>query len=391
MIEKNNQKILAIIPARGGSKGIPRKNIRLLAGKPLIAYSIEAARQSRKVDRVIVSTEDTEIAKIAERYGAEVIKRPQDLAKDDTPTESVIEHVLYHLEKTEGYYPSYVMLLQPTSPLREPSDIDCALKKMMDENADSLLSVCENDHFLWSKETITPLNYDYTNRPRRQEKEWELLENGSIYITKTEIFLKEKNRLGGKITTYMMPKWKSFEIDELFDFQLVEYIMTHKLREINTEKMRDIKMVIFDVDGVFTDGSIYLYENGKEMLQFSRIDGKGIELLRNHGVHTAVITSENSQIVKQRMIKLKIDEIFIGIKEKSSIYEMLKEKYSLTDKEICFCGDDIQDLELIKKAGLSCCPQNAQESVAEVCDYRSPFEGGHGFVRDVCNKIVGMK
>jgi len=382
-------KIIAIIPARGGSKGIPRKNIKLLAGKPLVAYSIETALKSKHLDKVIVSTEDDEIAEVSKRYGAKIIERAADLAKDDIPTELVIEHTIDYLKEKERYSPDYIVLLQPTSPLRDEKDIDHAIETILDEKADSLLSVYENDRFYWDRTKNTPLNYDYRVRCRRQEKKWELVENGSIYITKRKLFLNKRNRLGGKITTYLMPKWKSFEIDEPLDFELVEYLMTNKFkRKYYKNKIKNIKLVIFDVDGVFTDGSIYLDELGKEMLKFSRIDGKGIELIKNVGIDIAVISSENSKIVKKRMQKLKIDNIFIGIKNKMKIYEELKEKYSLNDEKICFCGDDLQDLEIIKQVGFSCCPKNAQNVVKKFCHYQSPYTGANGFVRDVCNKII---
>jgi len=385
----NNKKILAIIPARSGSKGIPRKNIRVLAGKPLIAYSIENALKSKYVDRVVVSTDDEEIASIASKYSeVKIVKRPEYLARDDTSLEPVIEHVIHQLEE-ENYIPTYIVLLQPTSPLREPYDIDFAVEKIIKEKADSLLSVFENDRFIWDRTNLIPINYDLKNRPRRQEKKWELVENGSIYITRREFFLKEKNRLGGKIAIYVMPKWKSFEIDEPLDFEIVEFLMKSRLNFYpNEEKLRNIKLVIFDVDGVFTDGGVYLDEDGKEILKFSRVDGKGIELLHERNIKTVVVSSEKSSIIESRMKKLKINDIYLDIRDKEEIYKKIKERYNISDEEICVCGDDIQDIPIMKKAGWSCCPSNAQQQVKNISDYISPYLGGNGFVRDICNKIL---
>lgn len=383
---------VTIIPARGGSKGIPRKNVKLMAGKPLIAYSIEESLQCKDIDRTIVSTEDNEIMEISRRYGAEVIERPKELSRDDTPTEPVLEHVINYLENEEGYFPDYIILLQPTSPLRERSDITNAISTILKEKADSLLSVYENNNFLWDRKRIEPLNYDMNNRPRRQDKDWELVENGAIYITKRDVFKREGNRLGGKIVTSLMPQWRSYEIDEPYEFELVEHMLITRKRKIDlSDKINKIKLLIFDVDGVFTDGSVYLNEDGQQTLKFSRIDGKGIALVRNQGIRTAVITSENSQIVQQRMNKLNIKDVYIGIQDKIRIYEALKEKYSLIDEEICFCGDDVQDLEVIQNVGLSCCPSNAQEIIKKSCDYKSNFSGGMGFVRDICNLICDLE
>ena len=391
-MKKINKKIIAIIPARGGSKGIQKKNIKLLAGKPLISYSIQQSLKSKYIQEVIVSTDDEEISSVSKNYGAEVIIRPKKLGGDEIPTEPVIEHSLIHFRKKHGYLPNYFVLLQPTSPLRESKDIDDAIKKIIDENADSLFSACKNDRFYWDAEQHVSINYDFTNRPRRQDKIWELIENGSIYITKADMFLKEKNRLTGKIISYLMPKWKSFEIDEPFDFELVEFLMNKKLKKKKFDhKIKNIKMVIFDVDGVFTDGSVYVNENGNEMLKFSRIDGKGIELLKENSFIIAVISSEKSSIIEKRMLKLGINELYLGVIEKDEIYEELKNKHSLRDINICFCGDDIQDLELIKKAGFSCCPKNAQRSIKSTVDYESNLSGGKGFVREICNLLVNGK
>jgi len=152
--------------------------------------------------------------------------------------------------------------------------------------------------------------------------------------------------------------------------------------------IKELKLVILDVDGVFTDGSVYVDSNGNEMLKFSRIDGRGISLLREKGLKTAIITSEDSEIVKVRMKKLKIEEIYVNIRDKIKVYEELKKKYSLEDKNICFLADDTQDLEVLKLVGLSCCPLNAQKIIKDHSIYKSSFKGGKGFVRDVCNLII---
>ena len=376
--------IISIIPARGGSKGISHKNIRHLGGKPLIAYSIMQSLSSQYIDKTIVSTDDSEISCISANYGAEVILRPQELATDNCATEPAMLHVLSQLTKDE-IVPDYIVLLQPTSPIRRPYDIDKSIKLLVDSGSDSLLSVRENNSFFWSKEN-KPLNYDCKKRPRRQDKEWELVENGSIYITKREVLLQEKNRLGDRILTYVMPDWASFEIDTLFEFDLIEFIMRKKLASV-LENIEKIKLVIFDVDGVFTDGSVYVDEQGGEILKFSRVDGKGIELLQEAGFKIAVITSEETSAVIERMKKLNIQLVHTGVKNKQAVYESLKEDLDLKDEAIAYCGDDVGDLLPLKKAGFSACPENAILSIKQECDYVSSFRGGSGFVRDICDLL----
>ncbi len=152
--------------------------------------------------------------------------------------------------------------------------------------------------------------------------------------------------------------------------------------------IQKLKLVIFDVDGVFTNGAVYLSQDGVESMKFSRIDGRGIRLLREKGLKTAVITSEDTPIVDNRMTKLRIDDIFIGIDNKITIYNELKKKYNLEDENICYLGDDTNDLAILRIVGLSCCPKNAQNIVKQNSKYLSEYKGGKGFVRDVCNLII---
>ena len=218
-----NKKIISIIPARGGSKGIPKKNIKQLFGKPLIVWTIKQALNSKYIDELYVSTDDEEIASISIKAGAKIIKRPKSISRDNTPTTPVLLHASEYLKNNYDI----MMILQCTCPLRYTFQIDEAIKKFFKENADSLLTGYINERFYWDFNG-NPLNYDYKNRPRRQEKEWEFIENGSFYIFKKDLFLRSKNFLGGKISQYIMPKWMSFDIDEPFDLELVNYLMKNK-------------------------------------------------------------------------------------------------------------------------------------------------------------------
>jgi len=219
--------VVAIIPARGGSKGIPKKNIRLLGGKPLIAYSIEAALKSKFIDRVIVSTENEEIAKIAKKYGAEIIKRPRELAADETPTIDVIFHVL---EIIKGYYPKVIVVLQPTSPLRTTQDINSAVKLFLENDCESVVSVCEAEpspywSFKIERGYLKPIFGENYLRMRRQKLPKLYVPNGAIEISRPEILHKYRSFYCKETTPYVMPPERSIDIDSEIDLKLAELLM----------------------------------------------------------------------------------------------------------------------------------------------------------------------
>ena len=232
MESKSNKKIIAIIPARGGSKGIPKKNIVNFCGKPLISWTILAAKKSKKISAVYVSTDSKEISDISEKYGAEVIYRPKKISGDSSSSEEALKHAIEEIYKKNSEKIDYVVFLQATSPLRETADIDNAIQKIISEKADSLFSGAElGDFYVWKKmkNCVDSLNYDYKNRKRRQDFENQFVENGSIYIFKPETLFKYNNRLGGKIAISDMDLWKSFEIDDMQGLEFCRLLFKTKI------------------------------------------------------------------------------------------------------------------------------------------------------------------
>ena len=273
------------------------------------------------------------------------------------------------------------------------NDLENALNKYEKFNYDSMLSVVNQKRFVWKKNdknnTFLPVNYDYLHRPRRQEFDGYFVENGAFYITTRQNLLNSKCRLSGNIGIYEMDEYSYLEIDEISDWQIIEGILSK--RKIKNQNLNKIKMIISDCDGVLTDGGMYYNENGDYLKKFNTRDGMGISLLKEHDIKFAIITGENSEIVKRRAEKLGITEYYLGIKYKLEIFNLLKQKYTISNEEIAYIGDDINDYELMQNAGLACCPSNAIESVKSVADYVTNTKSGEGVVREVIDYILNNR
>lgn len=230
----NNKNMIAIIPARGGSKGIPRKNIKELNGQPLISYIIKALRNSKYIDRIIVSTDDYEIAEVSKKYGAEVpFLRPQNLAQDTTSSMEVILHCINWLRENEGYEANYTGLFQCTSPFTNTKHINEAIENLYNNHGNSIVSVCEsNENPYWMKKIINGKLVDFINNDtyiRRQDLPKIYSLNGAIYIAKTNFLLKNKTWYNENTLSYIMKKEESVDIDSLLDFYLAEMIIKNNL------------------------------------------------------------------------------------------------------------------------------------------------------------------
>jgi CMP-N,N'-diacetyllegionaminic acid synthase len=227
--------VLAIIPARGGSKGIPRKNIMTLHGKPLIAYTIESAAKSRLIDKCVVSTEDDEISEVTRNYGGEVVKRPPELARDDSPSYDAIKQVIDHF-KNQGRNFDIIVLLEPTSPLRKDDDLDKAIQSFIKnyDKADSLVSLgeiqLESPFYaqIITDGLVKPLIGQDTNYKRRQDMPKAYFPYGVIYLSKVDTYLKTRTFYQAKTLPYFIERWQNYEIDDICDFFCIEAIMKVK-------------------------------------------------------------------------------------------------------------------------------------------------------------------
>jgi len=223
-----SMEILAIIPARGGSKGIPRKNIIKLAGIPLIAHTIEAALRSKYITRLIVSTEDQEIANVSQKFGAEVVWRPEEISGDEASIESALLYSLEFLQADEGYYPDLLVFLQCTSPLTTALDIDNTIQVLLENHADTSLTVSPFHYFIWKTDkdgNVSGINHDKQVRLRRQDKHPQYIETGSVYVMRVKQFLSIKHRFFGKTVMNIIPNERCLEIDEPVDFIIAKTLL----------------------------------------------------------------------------------------------------------------------------------------------------------------------
>lgn len=227
---KKECSVIALIPARGGSKGVHKKNIRLVGGKPLIAWTIEAAKKSKYIDRIVVSTDDREIATVSRDYHVEILERPKELAKDDTPGIDVVIHALTNIQ---GY--THVVLLQPTSPLRTVEDIDHCIEICLHDRAEACVSVCEAGtppywmYTIDEHKRLTPFVPNVKTYTQRQivPKVYSL--NGAVYVANVNWLLKTKTFLTEQTLSYIMPQERSIDIDTPFDLEIADYL----LRKVN--------------------------------------------------------------------------------------------------------------------------------------------------------------
>ena len=380
--------IIAIIPVRGGSRRILRKNLVELAGRPLLAHSILHAKQSNYVKKVYVSTEDPEIAHVAKTYNAEVVERPFHLAADNATSESALMHALDSIRKVEGNDPDLVVFLQATSPVRKLSDIDNAIELLYARDGDSLFSAHRNVGLIWGHgDDVYSINYDFKNRKQEQEMDKQYRENGSIYVFKPEILRKYNNRLGGKILIYEMDYWSSFQIDEPEDLELVSWVMQKRAYRPTRPWPKKVELVIFDFDGVMTDNKVIVDEYGKEAVVYDRGDSLGLSRLKEAGIPVCVLSTEKNPVVAVRCRKLDIEYIQ-GIVDKGSHLKFFLNAKQIRPESVIYIGNDINDLDCFKVVGFNIAVGDAHPTIINEADLILRERGGHGAVREACDVIM---
>jgi len=402
----DRKEVLALIPARGNSKSIPRKNIRDLGGYPLITYSIAAGLQAVSVTRTIVSTDDEEIAAVARAYGAETpFLRPEEFSRDDTQDLPVFRHALEWLAENEDYHPDVVIQLRPTSPFRPPDLLDQAVKLLLEHpQADSVRGVVpsgQNPYKMWRVGTDGALRPLLTvdgiqeayNAPRQElpDTYWQ---TGHIDAIRPPAILEKNSMSGDVILPLFIDPAYTVDIDTLLDWQRAEAaIYEGRLNIVAPGNKRRpfpqrVRLLVMDFDGVMTDDRVWVDQEGREMVAANRADGLGLERLRTlTDVQTLVISKETNPVVAARCKKLKIG-IIQNVHDKAQALETLLAEKKISPEEVLYVGNDLNDLPCFPLAAYAVVPADALADVKRRADHVLQKRGGFGAVREICELII---
>ncbi|XP_071960689.1 N-acylneuraminate cytidylyltransferase-like [Antedon mediterranea] len=379
-----NGHFACIILARGGSKGIKLKNIKPLAGQPLISWVLRAAIDSGVFDSVWVSTDHDEIARVGAEWGAKVFRRSAHSARDSaTSLEGVQELLQAHPEI------DLVGQIQCTAPCLHPWHIQGPARMLRQDGFDSVFAVVRSHSFRWQevpKGDITePLNLDPANRPRRQDWDGELLENGSFYFAKRQLLL-DGYFQGGKVGYFEMAPEYSVDIDTDIDWIIAEQRVV-KYGYFGKIKPQGVKLVVFSIEGVLTDNQVYYTADGKDFQSYNHTDIIGIKELMKKGMVVKFVSSEKNTLHERFAERFGV-EISLNCLEKLDQIEKWREELKLDMNQVAYMGSDTPDLECVKRYGIGGAPKDAQHDVITCSGFVSKLDGGRGAARDFCNHVL---
>jgi N-acylneuraminate cytidylyltransferase len=388
-------KNVAFIPVRGGSKSVPMKNIKIIHGKPLVYWTARAACLCPYIDNVYICTDSDRIRDTVDAFctGPEralfskliVIGRSADSASDTASTESVMLEFA-----TERSFDN-IVLVQATSPLLVAEDLSRGFEAFFAADTDGVLSVVRQKRFHWKCDEwgyAYPTNYDVFHRPRRQDFDGDLVENGAFYITARTDLLRTGNRISGNIRAVEMDESTYFEIDEPSDWLIIEELMKKRSAATPLADWSDIKMVLSDCDGCLTDGGMYYGEFGDELKKFNTRDGVGFSMLRARGIVTGIITSESMELNRRRATKMNLDVVEMGSFDKVETVGRVCRERGIALRNVAYVGDDVNDVELLKLVGLGFCPADAVKAAKEASGLVARACGGQGVIRELAEMLL---
>ncbi len=399
--------VLAIIPARGGSKGIPRKNIRDFAGFPLIAYSIAAGLQSKYVTRTIISTDDEEIAAVARQWGAEApFLRPAEYAQDNSTDLPVFKHALDWLKENEGYTPYIVIQLRPTSPIRPRNCVDDAVQILIDHpEADSVRGVVDsgqNPHKMWKVDSATGkmiplLSVEGIKEPYnvpRQILPKTYWQTGHIDAIRPRAILEKDSMSGDVIMPLFIDPRYTVDIDSPADWVKYQRLVLEGGLEMVDPGPRKrpfpekVELLVMDFDGVLTDNRVWVDEEGHESVVSNRSDSLGLRQLREQTkVQALVISKEVNPVVSARCKKIQL-ECIQAVDDKATMLKSIMKDRNIDPAHVIYMGNDTNDLPCFPIVGCSVAPADAHSEVLKAADHVTSLPGGRGAVRELCDLIL---
>ena len=379
-------KKIAFIPVRGGSKSIPKKNIKIFCGKPLIYWNLIELENCNHVDEIVVASDSEDIISVVEEFKFSkvvVYRRSNENAQDHSTSESIM---LEYINFAKLDLSDVFMLVQATSPFTKSNDFSNGLKMM--SSYDTVFSCAKIKRFIWDKDS-NPLNYDFKNRPRRQDFDGTFMENGAFCISLVSDIIKYNNRISGNIGICEMPEYTFVEIDEPEDWIIAERLFLKNNYSLNNYDFSKIKIFLSDVDGVLTDAGMYYTEKGDEIKKFSTYDGMAFKILQKRGVKVGIITTEDRQLNRNRAQKLSLDFDFHGADDKLKIVKELCKKQNINLNQVAYIGDDVNCFELLSNVGFPACPKNAVEKIKSIPNIiQLSQNGGSGVVREFVEIII---
>ena len=385
----NHPLTVAIIPARGGSVGVPAKNLKRVGGMPLVERAVRACAAAAGVDLVVVSTDDARIAEVAAAAGARIITRPAQLAGADASSESALLHALDVLAD-EGLRVGTVVFAQATSPFIPADAISEAVEHIVSDRFDSVFSACETYGFLWRRDAqqqAAAINHDAAVRPRRQDREPHYLETGAFYAFDAEGFRDAGHRFFGRIGIVEVPESTAIEIDDVHQLAVAE--MMGALAQADDAPIA-ASVLVTDFDGVHTDDTASVDTDGRESVRVSREDGMGVARLRRAGIPVLILSTEQNSVVARRAEKLQVP-VLHGIDDKATALASWAAENGVALADIAYVGNDVNDLGALGIVGWPIAVADAHPSVKAASRLVLARAGGHGAVREVAERMLAAR
>ncbi|TQL03653.1 acylneuraminate cytidylyltransferase [Cellulomonas sp. SLBN-39] len=375
---------VVVVPARGGSQGVPLKNLRRVGGRSLLARAVTTSLAAPSVDLVVVSTDHAQIAEEARLSGARVVHRPADLAGDTATSESAVLHALDALA-ADGIVPEVTVLVQATSPFIDPAALERAVRRVLDGHDDAVLAAAPTHAFTWRDDAgrAVAVGHDASHRPRRQDREPLYRETGDFYVMRTAGLREAGHRFFGRTALEIVAEEAAVEIDSLLDLAVAQALAAH----VDAAGTLDVDAVVTDFDGVHTDDHALVDGSGREFVRVHRGDGLGVGHLRDAGIPLLILSKERDAAVGARAHKLGV-EVQQGVDDKASALRVWLRQNRLDPRRVAYVGNDINDLPAMELVGWPVAVADARPEVLAAARVVLASSGGHGAVREVADRVL---